>query len=190
YHVDFVSPQGGAVPLSYINPADSLQLAYLYDADFMYALKNTRSPQQVNPDDYAILQFTGGSAPIFDIPQNVAIQRLAMHVYEQNTGVIAAVCHGTAALVDLKTKDGNYLVAGKNVNGYPDSHENKELPHYAQYPFILETVLKERGAKFHHSAIRTPHMEVDGRLVTGQNSLSSAMVTAKSIEVSRGNVRR
>lgn len=187
FYVEMMSPLGGKVPLAYINPSDSLQLAHLYNAEFMYSLENTKKPTDINPDDYAIVQFTGGSAPIFDIPENKAIQEIAMHIYEKNQGVIAAVCHGTAALVNLKTSDGEYLVNGKNVNGVPDSHESKELPHYQHYPFIIEEILKERGGKFNHSDIRSPHMEVDGQLVTGQNSLSSKMVTQKSIEVYQSN---
>lgn len=187
YHVDLVSPQGGQVPLAYINPADSLQQQYLYAKDFMYALANTYAPADIKSEEYDIIQFTGGSAPIFDIPQNEEIQAIAMHIYEQNKGVIAAVCHGTAGLVHLRQSDGKYLVAGKTVNGVPDAHESKKLPHYAQYPFIIETMLKERGGQFRHAAVGTPHVEVDGRLVTGQNSLSSAQVTQKSVEISQKN---
>lgn len=183
YHVEMVSPLGGSVPLAYINPADSLQAQYLYDADFLYALEHTRKPDQINPADYQIIQFTGGSAPIFDLPENTAIQQIAMHIYEQNQGVIAAVCHGTAALVNLKTMDGNFLIAGKRVNGVPDGHENKQLPHYQHYPFIIEEKLTARGGKFFHAPIGTPHVETDGRLVTGQNSLSSKLVTRRSIEI-------
>ena len=112
YHIDIVSPKGGQVPLAYVNPADSIESQYLYNADFMYALANTRTPADINPDEYQIVQFTGGSAPIFDIPQHLEIQDIAMHIYEKNEGVIAAVCHGTAALVNLKTSDGKYLVDG------------------------------------------------------------------------------
>lgn len=183
YHIDIISPLGGKVPLSYINPSDSLQLAYLYESEFMYALENTKKPSDINPNEYDIIQFTGGSAPIFDIPENEEIQKIAMHIYEKNEGVIVAVCHGTAGIVNLKTSNNQYLVTNKNVNGVPDSHESKNLPHYKHYPFIIEDVLKERGGNFKHSEIRMPHMEVDGRLITGQNSLSSKMVTKKSIEV-------
>ena len=183
YHVELVSPLGGKVPLAYINPTDSLQLSYLYNSEFMYALKNTKRPGEINPSEYDIVQFTGGSAPIFDIPDNEEIQKIAMHVYEENGGVIAAVCHGTAGIVNLKTSTGEHLIANKNVNGVPDSHESKKLPHYKLYPFIIEQTIKERGGIFKHSEVGTPHMEVDGRLITGQNSLSSEMVTKKSIEV-------
>ncbi|MEL7534266.1 MAG: type 1 glutamine amidotransferase domain-containing protein [Bacteroidota bacterium] len=185
YQVDILSPLGGPVPLAYVNPADSLQLAYLYNADFMYALQNTHKPAEINPNEYDIVQYTGGSAPIFDVPQNEPIQKIVMYIYEKNQGVVAAVCHGTAGIVHLKTADGQYLVAGKNVNTIPDAQERKDLPHYQYYPFIIENLLRERGGKVHYSDIREPHMEVDGRLVTGQNSVSSEMVSQKTIEISR-----
>lgn len=186
YHVDIMSPLGGQVPLVYINASDSLQLNYLYNPDFMYALNNTSSPTEINPDDYNIIQFTGGSAPIFDIPQNKAIQDIAMHIYEKNEGVIAAVCHGTAGIVNLKTSDGQYLIANKNVNGVPDLIEQKDKPYYQLYPFIIEKVMKERGGDFKYSKDeQAPHMEVAGRLITGQNFLSSRMVTQKSVEIAQ-----
>ncbi|MEL6820143.1 MAG: nuclear transport factor 2 family protein [Calditrichota bacterium] len=186
YHVEILTPQGGRAPLAYINPADDLHLNYLYYSDFMYALNHTLSPSQVNANEYDIVQFTGGSAPIFDVPENEDIQKIVMHVYEKNNGVIAAVCHGSAGLVNLKKSNGSYLVKGKSVCGFPDAHERKDLPHYKQYPFIIETVLEERGGLFRYSEkAGTPHMEVDGRLVTGQNWQSSEMVTKKSIEIAQ-----
>ncbi|MFK8163591.1 MAG: type 1 glutamine amidotransferase domain-containing protein [Lewinella sp.] len=190
YHVDIVTPLGGRAPLSYINPADSLQLQFLYDADFMYSLEHTRKPSDIDASAYQIVQFTGGSAPIFDVPQNEAIQRIVMDIYEKHKGVVAAVCHGTAGLINLKTSDGKYLVADKKVNGVPDAHESKELPHYAQYPFIIEAMLKTRGGVFRHSPVGTPHVELDGRLVTGQNSLSSEEVTRLSVVVSQKGVKQ
>lgn len=190
YHVDIVSPKGGEVPLAYIDATDSIQLSYLHNADFMYAIQNTNAPEEINPDDYGIIQYTGGSAPIFDIPDNKEIQAIAMHIYENNNGVITAVCHGASGIINLKTNDGKYLVDGKKVNGYPDSHERKDLPHYELYPFIIETELKKRGGDFRFSDKGTPHVEVDGRLITGQNFLSSKEATIKSIQVRQKNTNR
>jgi len=183
YQIDFVSPNGGLVPLSYINTSNSLQRSYLFNCDFMFLLKYTKKPSEITASDYQIVHYTGGSSPIFDIPSNQSLQDIVMSIYENNNGIISAVCHGTAGIVHLKTKDGKYLVNGKKVNGVPDSQESKELPHYQHYPFIIQTVMEERGGDFHFSKIGTAHMEVDGRLVTGQNSLSSKMVALKSIEL-------
>ncbi len=40
-------------------------------------------------------------------------------------------------------------------------------------PFLLENKLKEEGALFYVAPNFTPHVVVDGRLITGQNPQSS-----------------
>lgn len=40
-------------------------------------------------------------------------------------------------------------------------------------PFLLESKLKEEGALFYVAPNFTPHVVVDGRLITGQNPQSS-----------------
>lgn len=185
YHVDMVSPDGGEVPLAYVDAYDTLHRKYMYDTDFMHALSHTLTPTDVNPEEYDIIQFTGGSAPINDLPDNEQMQDLAMSIYENNNGVIVAVCHGSAALINLKTSDDRYLVDGKTVNGSPDDHEYKEGKYYPLHPFIIENELKKRGANFQYGPKATSYIEVDGRLVTGQNFQSSRAVSEKSIEVSQ-----
>ncbi|MEL6696696.1 MAG: nuclear transport factor 2 family protein [Bacteroidota bacterium] len=184
YHVDFVSPQGGEIPLAYIDPHDSDHLSALYDADFMYAISHTQKPSQIDPSQYDIILFTGGSAPIFDIPQNSEIQDIASAIYETN-GVVAAVCHGTAGIAQIKTTDGKYLVAGKRVNGYPEAHENKSSALYKNFPFIMQEAIEQNGGNFEYGDRAQPYHVVDGRLVTGQNFQSTKIVAQKSIEVSQ-----
>jgi putative intracellular protease/amidase len=59
---------------------------------------------------------------MFDLPNNNALQQLIAKVYQQQ-GVIAAVCHGPAALVNVKLDNGNYLVAGKQVSAMTNIEE-------------------------------------------------------------------
>ena len=185
YHVDFVSPKGGEIPLAYINPNDSLHMAALYNPEFMYAISHSKKPSQVNPDEYDIMLYTGGSAPIFDIPENTAIQDIATHIYENNQGIIAAVCHGTAGIVNIKTSDGKYLIANKKVNGFPEAFENKNSALYQHFPFIIEKAVEERGGNFEYGEKAKAYHVVDGRLVTGQNFQSSKLVAEQSIALSR-----
>lgn len=60
YTVDFVSPEGGAIPLAYINTSNKLDKQYLYNHDFMYALEHTRTPQQIIPEHYKVVHYIGG----------------------------------------------------------------------------------------------------------------------------------
>ena len=183
YTVDFVSPEGGSIPLAYINTSDELSKSYLYNADFMYALKNTKRPSDINPQNYKAVHYIGGGSAMFGVPENTAIQNIVMTIYEDQNGIISSVCHGTAGIVNLKTRSGKYLVEGKRVNGYPDAYERKDAEYFAFFPFLITQTIEERGGDFNYSPRNTYHVEVDGNLVTGQNYLSSKHVALKIIEM-------
>jgi putative intracellular protease/amidase len=183
YSVDFVSPKGGAIPLSYINTSLPEHKAYLYDPDFMYAISHTQSPEQIEPSLYSAVQYIGGSNAMYGVANNKAIQRIAMAVYEQHKGVISSVCHGTAGIAFLKTQSGEYLVKGRRITGYPDNFENQSKAYFQEFPFLIKATIENHGGKFSHAARNKAHVEVDGRIVTGQNHLSSAEVAKHIIEI-------
>ncbi|GGG12628.1 hypothetical protein GCM10011344_11680 [Dokdonia pacifica] len=183
YTIDFVSPKGGAVPLAYINTSDEMSKKYLYDPQFMNALKNTKSPSEIDASKYKAIQYIGGGAAMFGVPDNKEIQTIAMDIYEKYNGILSSVCHGTAGIVNLKTKDGKYVVDGKSVSGYPDDYENKDAPYFKTFPFLIKKTIEERGGDFKFSERGKFTLEVDGRLVTGQNFQSSKPVSLKVIEL-------
>ncbi len=182
YTVEFVSPEGGSVPLAYINTSDSLYRQYIYDQDLMYALENTRKPSDITPKDYKAVHYVGGGAAMFGVPENQAIQNISMAIYEDYNGIISSVCHGTAGIVHLKTRDGKYLYENKTVNGYPDSYENTERDYFQHFPFLIQQTIEQRGGLFKFGPRNNAHVETDGRVITGQNYLSSAPVALKIIE--------
>jgi putative intracellular protease/amidase len=182
-HVDFVSPNGGAIPLAYINTSDQMSKKYLYDINFMNALKNTKFPSEINPSKYKAVQYIGGGGAMFGVPENKEIQNISMEIYEKYNGIISSVCHGTAGIVNLKTKDGKYLVDGKRVSGYPDDYENKLKPYFKTFPFLIKKTIEERGGNFRFSERGKFTLEVDGRLITGQNFQSSKPVSEKIVEM-------
>jgi putative intracellular protease/amidase len=59
FTVDFVSPQGGAVPI-HVNYAGEHR-DHFYNADLMYALKHSLQPAQIDPARYRAVYFVGGS---------------------------------------------------------------------------------------------------------------------------------
>ncbi|GAB5399555.1 MAG: hypothetical protein Aureis2KO_11400 [Aureisphaera sp.] len=183
YHVDFVSPEGGAIPIAYVDTSDDTSKRLLYNPDFMYAIKHTLSPQEVNVAQYKAVQFIGGGSAMFGVPENEAIQQIAMDIYEKHDGIVSSVCHGTAGIVNLKTAKGNYLVNGKRISGYPDAYEHKEREYYKTFPFKITQTIESRGGNFKYSPRNTPHVEIDGRLVTGQNWLSSIPVAEAIIQL-------
>jgi putative intracellular protease/amidase len=183
YTVDFVSPDGGAVPLEMINTSDEMLKRHLYDSDFMWALAHTRPVSGVAAADYAGILFAGGGAAIVGVPENKALQELALRIYEQQGGVLAAICQGTEGLTNLKLRDGTFLIQGRTLTSFPDAFLNKESPIFKAYPFSVEGSIKRRGGKFVHGENGKGHTEVDGRLVTGMNWESSVAVAEAMIRL-------
>ena len=183
YAVDFVSPEGGAIPLGYLTTSDATVKQYLYDAAFMDLLEHTKKPSAVNAADYQAVFYGGGGSAMFGVPENEAIQNIAMTVYEKQQGIVSAVCHGTAGIVHLKTQDGRYLVEGKKVNGFPDKFENMQGRYYKEFPFSIEQIIRDRGGDFRYSEEGWDgFFVVDGKLITGQDPTGAAMVATKVVE--------
>jgi len=176
FKVDFVSPKGGVAPVdegsvkTYENDASCA--AFLKNEEALKKLKNTFSPSQIKAKEYKALYFAGGHGPMYDMPDCKEMQQLATQIYE-NKGVVGAVCHGPCGLVNIKLSNGEYLVKGKKVCGFTNSEE--EAVNLTQaMPFLLESKLKERGAIFVGAANWQANVQVDERLVTGQNPASAS----------------
>lgn len=183
YTVDFVSPQGGAIPLAYISTSQAKHKEHLYDSDFMFAIKHTKSPSEINPANYRGVHYVGGGNAMYGVPENKHIQRITMTIYEKYNGIVSSVCHGTAGIVNLKTQDGEFLVKGKRISGYPDAYENQSKAYFKQFPFLIQQTIESRGGQFFYSPRNNAHVEVDERIVTGQNHLSSSLVAEKMIQI-------
>ena len=108
---------------------------------------------------------------MWDFPNNKDLSRITSTIYE-NGGIVGAVCHGPSALVDVKLSNGKYLVEGKDVNSFTNAEE-EEVGLAKEVPFLLETKLKERGAKFHAGKNWENKVVVSERLITGQNPQSA-----------------
>lgn len=182
YTVHFVSPEGGAVPLSHIDTSDELQKKYIYNSDLMFALKNSLSPDEVEGKNYKAIYYVGGGNAMYGVPENEAIQDIAMTIYEDNGGIVSSVCHGTAGIVNLKKKDGTYLVAGEKVSGYPEQYENHDREYFKQFPFLIQKTIEDHGGIFEVGERLDPHIVGEGRLITGQSNLSCVAVANRIIE--------
>ena len=170
YEIDFVSPLGGLAPIDGLDLNDLINKKFMDSQDYS-KVSNTLKPVQVNPNDYVAVHYVGGHGTMWDFPDNTEIQNISREIYE-NGGVVSAVCHGPAGLVNLKLSNGDYLVNGKRVNSFTNEEEiARKLDHVV--PFLLESKLKERGAIFEKSDLWQEHVTVDERLVTGQNPASA-----------------
>ncbi len=174
YEIDFISPQGGKAPIDGLDLQDSVNNEFWNNPQYRTKIENTMKPSDVNPDDYIAVFYAGGHGTMWDFADNAELQKIARTIYENN-GVAAAVCHGPAGLVNIKLSDGKYLVDGKKINSFTNEEE-VAVGLDKVVPFLLESKLIERGAKFEKSGLWQPHVTVDQRVVTGQNPQSATLV--------------
>jgi len=183
YTVDFVSPDGGKVGITYLSSVDSVTTPYLRDAEFWYRLENTRRASEVKGADYAGVYFPGGGAAMFGLADNGDVQRIIREVYEAD-GAVAAVCHGTAGITNTTLSDGSPLLKGHKVTGFPDAREAKHKPYYKTFPFTIDGRVAGQGGVFDGApAAYTGYFIVDGRLVTGMDHSATAAVARAVVEL-------
>jgi putative intracellular protease/amidase len=169
FAVTVASPQGGQAPVDLRSLKDGMKV--LQWARAAVELETTLPLAQVRAEQFEAIFLSGGHGTMFDFPTDPHLKRL-LDQFAKADLVIAAVCHGPAGLVDATKADGTPLVAGKTITGFTDEEElatglNKAMP------FLLESRLRELGARFIDGPMWVPHVQVDGKLVTGQNPASS-----------------
>jgi len=174
FDVDLVSVAGGRPPIDGLDENDPIQQKFLASVD----LEHTPAAAGLDASAYDAIFFAGGHGTVWDFPNDEALASLAAGIYE-NGGVVAAVCHGPSALVNLTLSDGSHLVDGKNVAAFTNAEE-AAVGLTEVVPFLLADALTARGAIHHPAANFTPQTVTDGRLVTGQNP-QSATSTAEAV---------
>lgn len=179
--VEFMSPQGGSPPVDGFDLKDPINKEFWENPAVQSGLKNTLTPDKVDFRKYAAIHFVGGHGAMWDFPGNAALAKIAAGIYE-NKGVVSAVCHGPAGLVDVKLSSGAYLLKGKRVAGFTNDEE-AAVGLTEVVPFLLADRLKERGAIHVPAEKWTDNVQVDGRLVTGQNPQSAGTVGRRLAEL-------
>lgn len=176
FTVDIASIKGGTAPVDprSVDDADPVNAAFLGNAATRAKLENTLPLDAVSPKDYAAILFSGGHGTVWDFPASPAVDRVASAIHAAG-GIVAAVCHGPSALLNVHDSDGNLLIKGKRVAGFSNAEE-RAVKLENVVPFLLEDRLKEGGARYVEGALFTKHVVVDGRLVTGQNPQSATAV--------------
>ncbi len=174
FAVDLMSVRGGRPPMDGFDAADSTQREFVDLPD----LATTRQASEVDAVGYDAIFYVGGHGTMWDFPDDRDLARLGRDIYEGD-GVVAAVCHGPAALVDLTLSNGSYLVEGKEFSAFTNAEE--AAVHLTEaLPFRLQTALEDRGGKHVAGPNFECQVSVAERLVTGQNP-ASATRTAEEV---------
>ncbi len=190
FEIDFVSPKGGAIP---IDPRSTgflfmgkQEKAYMNDEDFMQRLNNSLKPEDITPQDYDVIYYTGGHGTMWDFPENEQLQEISRTIYEKG-GIVSAVCHGVGGLLNITLSDGSNLIDGKSITGYSNFEEVLAGLKNA-VPFLLEDELKARGGTYAKAMLPfMPYVRDEARVITGQNPQSTRAVAKRVLEVMRSS---
>ncbi|RFU31118.1 hypothetical protein B7463_g5207, partial [Scytalidium lignicola] len=179
------SPAGGEAPIDQGSVQmfkDEVSVSFLNTKSKLW--KNTEKLSQFTGKAkyFSAVFYVGGHGPMWDIYNDANSLQIIREFYESGK-VVAAVCHGSAALVKAKLSDGTPLIAGADVTGFSNAEEDAVGLSPAM-PFMLETELnKISGGKYLKAADPWAEKVVvskGGRLITGQNP-ASAEGTGKAI---------
>ncbi|WP_276390978.1 type 1 glutamine amidotransferase domain-containing protein [Eudoraea chungangensis] len=179
YEVDFASPKGGEIPFS-MDPLDISSYTIKYEC-FMEKVNRSLTPDQVDYSKYDAVFVGGGYGPIFDVANNQKLLSVMAKVYD-NGGVIGGCGHGPASFANVVLGNGEYMVKGKKLTGFPNSTEITKswAKEGTLLPFLLEDRLREHGAFFQSKAdLKDKHEVVIDQRVVSTMFLPSSAIVAK-----------
>ncbi|HEX5746639.1 MAG TPA: type 1 glutamine amidotransferase domain-containing protein [Archangium sp.] len=182
--VDIASPLGGKAPADPRSLGEQSEVvrAFLADPAAVKKMENTLALEQVK-GTYDAYFVVGGHGVMWDLAAYAPLHKMLGKEWDRGA-VVAAVCHGPAALVGVKDKAGKPLVAGRRVAGF-SNEEEAAVKLDKVVPFALETRLKELGGNYERGPMWKSFAVRDGRLVTGQNPASSAAVAREVLSALR-----
>ena len=193
YLVEIASPKGGKVELDgYSDPRDPsgyskldlITMGFINSPDLVKMWENTLPISQLKLNEYKAIIIAGGQSPMFTFRNNQDLQKLFIDFYETGKPT-AALCHGTALLLDIKDKNGKPFIKGKKMTGFANSEEDfaDKVVGQKVMPFRIEDEAIKLGAKFTTKPAFTPYAVQDKNLITGQQQNSGKAVAQLIIKV-------
>ncbi|OKY27082.1 hypothetical protein BI291_10610 [Thalassotalea sp. PP2-459] len=185
--VDIASIEGGMAPLDAkaLDEPDEYHQHFFKDAELMAKVITTTPLSEIEPNDYNAVFYSGGSGPMWDFVDNKDINRISSAIYENN-GIVSAVCHGTAALVNITLSDGTFLVKDKEIAAFT-KEEEIDINQLDLIPFLLGDKLEQRGAIHIPGKAWQENVVLAGRVMTGQNPASAKKLAQEIIKYLKTN---
>lgn len=135
---------------------------------------------QVIPNQYDAVYVAGGAGPMMDLYKHPQIQRIVGEMYMDNK-IVAADCHGPVALAGVTLPNGEYMIKDKKLTAKSIAEESNWGK--SNYPFMLESRLKEHQAIFSAAKPKQPWVVRDGNLLTGQNPASAEPLAEQLVQM-------
>ena len=134
---------------------------------------------EADPDDYDALVLPGGHGTEWDVNQDSHVRALLGEQVEGD-GEALVVCHAVGSLAWTRDGDGDLLVAGRDVTGFPNAwegdvvDENDLMPDGRKLPYRVEDEVSAAGGNFDPELDADESVTVDGDLITARGPESSA----------------
>ncbi|MEO1035561.1 MAG: type 1 glutamine amidotransferase domain-containing protein [Pseudomonadota bacterium] len=176
HRIQLYSPVGGAVsisPQSLIPPAGTSPAVTRWQNDprAIEALATTAPLSALDVAAIDALLVPGGHGALWDLVDAPALTR-AVEALLADGRVVAAICHGPAALVRARRSDGRPWVTDRTVATFTNEEEHAAGLSDA-IPLALETAFEELGATVQKAPPFKACAVRDGNLITGQNPASA-----------------
>ena len=183
--VEFASPLGGKPTEDGYDEKDLAQKGFKESKSYR-RLGRSRKLPEVDVLDYDAVFVPGGLGPMADIAKDSGVKSAIARAWDAGM-IVAAVCHGPCALLDVKLEDGSSLIRGRRLTGFSNAEEEG----YAadDVPFLLESALVEEGARYESASPWQSRIVLDGRLMTGQNPASAGPLGEAIVKALREGVR-
>jgi putative intracellular protease/amidase len=193
YEIKIFSPNGGdLVADAYSDPEDTsgysasdfVSLGFKKSPKHFDLIKNTKSIDNINVNDFDAIFLTGGQSPMYTFIENTKLHSLFSKFYEMGK-IVSAICHATCILIKVKTSNGKLLIDGKTWTGFSDSEEAYADHFVGQkiQPFWIESEAKKiPNTNYINSGMFKPFAIRDGNLITGQQQFSGSAAAKLVIE--------
>ncbi|WP_436929426.1 type 1 glutamine amidotransferase domain-containing protein [Halosimplex halobium] len=131
-------------------------------------------------DGHDAVVFPGGHGTEWDVNQDSDARRLLRDAVAGDDGTALVVCHAVGILAFTRTDDGEFLVDGRDVTGFPNEWEegivddDDRMPDGRKLPYWVEDEVKTAGGNWDAELDADESVTVDGDLVTARGPGSSA----------------
>jgi len=133
----------------------------------------------VDPAEYDAVVFPGGHGTEWDVNQDRHARSALRTAVEAGDSKALVVCHAVGLLAFTRDADGDFLVAGRSVTGFPNDWEDgivderDLMPDGRKLPYWVEDEVKAAGADWDAELDADTSVRVDGDLITGRGPGSS-----------------
>lgn len=184
YEVDFASPKGGK--LEFMMDAIGISSYTIRYDGFLDKANHSIVSAKVDPNDYWAVYIGGGYGPLFDVAADPESLTIISKVYQAG-GIIGSSGHGAGAFANARLANGEFLVNGKRIAGFPDSTEKTKswAKQGSLLPFMVESRLRKNGAIAQNKqTVKDKHdVIIDDRLVSTMFLPSAALVAKEMIQL-------